>query len=161
MVEELLARARKADRFRIDHYTIALARARTPETREFCAALLKAGQSAAPPVQGTEVTEPASVNHLDSTRYHAAVGLAQFGEGAGIEWLIANCEDLNGHVEHARPYGSSPGGNLGSCCQAALRQLTGNRELATKAQWEAWWASAARKGLKPGVIPMADNGGAF
>jgi hypothetical protein len=161
VVEDLLKRGTKADRFRIDHYTIALARARVPETRKFFASILKAKKGAGPVAPGAGETVPESFNHLDSTRFHAAVGLAQLGDPLGIEWLIANCEEVNGHVEHARPYGASPGGNLGSCCLPALRQLTGKRELATRAEWEAWWRSVDRKRLEVGAVQLAETGGAF
>ena len=40
VVTELLKRAQQADRFRIDDYTIALARSRTPEAKEFFRSIL-------------------------------------------------------------------------------------------------------------------------
>jgi hypothetical protein len=148
VAKELLERANKADRFLSDHYTIALARARVPEAREFLASILVARRGpAAPPIAGRE-DAPAGFYHLESTRFHAAVGLAQLGDAAGIDWLIANCEDINGDVSSARPYAASPGGSLDSCCVAALRQLSDKMDLTTRAEWEAW-RKTADKSLLP------------
>jgi hypothetical protein len=155
VVAELLARGQKADRFRIDHYTIALARARVPEARDFFTSILRAEF---PQPQGEDQgTVPAGrVYHLQTTRYHAAVGLAQLGERAGVEWLIAHSEDIQGDVSSARPYGSSRGGSLGSCCVAALEQLSEKRDLTTKAEWEAWWKTADKRALLKRAVALAD-----
>jgi hypothetical protein len=144
VVAELLKRGKKADRFRIDHYTVALARARVPEAREFFAAILsaKTGPTTADIAAGVDA--PAGFRHMDGTRFHAAVGLAQLGDAAGIEWLIANCEDPNGFVQHARPHFADRGGSIGTCCVASLQQLSEQRDLTTKAQWEGWWKAADR-----------------
>ena len=154
VVAELLARGQKADRFRIDHYTIALARARVPEARDFFTSILHAQFASGGEGPGT--VPSGRVYHLDTTRFHAAVGLAQLGEPAGIEWLIAYCEDINGHVASARPYGSSRGGSLGSCCMVALEHLSEKRGLTTKAEWEAWWKTADKAALRQRAVVLAD-----
>lgn len=161
VVAELLERGQKAGRFRIDHYAIALARARVPEARDFFTSMLRA--KTGPTKADVEKGEagPEGYYHLDSTRFHAAVGLAQLGDPAGIEWLIAHCEDIQGHVSGAKPLGASPGGSLGSCCLAALRQLSGEKEPTSKAEWEAWWKTADTKRLKFGAVRLVDFGGAF
>jgi hypothetical protein len=156
VVTELLERGtNKADRFRVDHYTIALARARVPEARDFLTSILVARRGpAAPPVAGL-ADVPTGFYHLESTRLHAAVGLAQLGDAAGLDWLIANCEDINGHVSHARPYGASSGG-LGSCCTAALQQLSGESGLTTTSEWEAWAKTADKTVLTSRSVWLLD-----
>ena len=156
VAQELLKRANKSDRFRVDHYTIALARAKVPEAREFLAAILTARRGPAVEEAGARESAPMGFYHLESTRFHAAVGLAQLGDGAGIDWLVAHCEEINGHVSHARPYGASPGGSLGSCCVASLQQLSERRELTTKAEWEAWAKTADKTLLTSRSVPLLD-----
>ena len=59
VVAELVSRGEKADRFRADHYAIALARARVPDAINFFRMILRD--------EGAE-------HHLDSTKFHAARG---------------------------------------------------------------------------------------
>ena len=155
VLTELLRRSSRADRFRVDHYTIALARARAPEAGEIFRSILSAKQSAPEEIAAGKTVPPA-IQHLDSTRFHAAVGLAQLGDSVGVEWLIANCEDIHGHVSSARPYGASLGGNLGSCCVAALQQLSEKRDLTSKAEWEAWRKTVDVKHLVGRAVVFAD-----
>jgi hypothetical protein len=154
VVEELLERGKKADRFRIDHYTIALARARVPEPRDFFASILSAKTGPAIAAAGEDV--PAGFRHMDGTRFHAAVGLAQLGDPAGVQWLIANCEDPNGFVSHARPYFADHGGSIGTCCQAALQQLSERMDPTTKAEWAAWWKTADKSLLMDRAVQFVD-----
>jgi hypothetical protein len=141
VVAKLLERGKKADRHRIDHYVIALARARVPEARGFFTTILHEHRPI-PAGMPLGVDVPEGFQHNDGTRFHAAVGLAQLGDPAGFEWLIANCEDPNGFVQLARPYFADRS-DIGTCCRAALRQLSGDkpatRHLATRVEWEAWW----------------------
>lgn len=153
---ELLARARKADRFRIDHYTIALTRARVPEARELFAAILNARTGATPADIAAGVAVPTGFYHMDGTRFHAAVGLAQLGDASGVEWLIANCEDPHGFVQNARPYFADRGGSIGTCCQAALQQLSDKRDLTTKPEWEVWWKTVDQTTLISRPVQFAD-----
>jgi hypothetical protein len=156
VVAELLARGKNADRHRIEHYTIALARARVPEARDFFTSILDAKIQLNPFGAPAGVDVPTGFRHMDGTRFHAAVGLAHLGEPAGYEWLIANCEDPNGFVQHARPYFADRGGSIGTCCQAALQQLSDKRDLTTKADWEAWWRTADRGALVSRAVVFAD-----
>ena len=155
VVQELLARAAKADRNRIDHYVIALARAQAPQAREFFRMVLHQKQPI-PPGTPPGVVVPDGFYHLDGTRLHAAAGLANLGDPAGYEWLIANCEDPNGWVSNARPYFSDRGGSIGTCCRAALWQLAGKRELITRAQWEEWWRLVRPEELKGRAVRFED-----
>jgi hypothetical protein len=152
VVAALIERGQQADRFRIDHYTIALVRARAPETRDFFLSILRAktGPSAA-----AAVLE--NLAYRDSTRFHAAVGLAQLGDRDGINWLIAHSEDTTGTVSNAWPYGAQAGGSLGDCCIAALRQLSGERNLTTRAEWEAWSKTADPSQLARHAVVLRDS----
>lgn len=156
VVAELIARAKHADRNRIDHYVVALARAKAPEARELFESILNAKTGATPADIAAGVSVPAGFRHLDGTRFHAAVGLAQLGEPAGFDWLIANCEDPNGWVQNARPHLADRGGSIGTCCQAALQQLAGKREPLTKAQWETWWRLVKPEELVDRTVQSVD-----
>ena len=83
--------------------------------------------------------------YLTTTRFHAAVGLAQLGESDGLEWLIVNCEDTSGSVMNAQPKGAPPGGGLGACCTESLRQLSGERARTSKLECRAWLTTADKK----------------
>jgi hypothetical protein len=155
---ELLERGKKADRHRIDHYVIALVRARVPEARGFFTTILDERRPIPAGVPfGVDV--PDGFHHNDGTRFHAAVGLAQLGDPAGYDWLIANCEDPNGFVQHARPYFAERS-DIGACCRAALRQLSGDKpttsHLATRAEWEAWWRPVDLDDLKGRAVRFQD-----
>lgn len=151
VVTELLNRAYRADRFRIDHYTIALARSRVPETKEFFQSILRV------PVPNNPFTAiPASQGHLESTRFHAAVGLSQLGEFEGVDWMIANCEDTTGHVMNAWPKGATRGGGLDACCVDVLRQMSDEQARKSKADWAAWRLTADMKSLLNHVVVFGD-----
>ncbi|MAG92792.1 MAG: hypothetical protein CMJ48_03455 [Planctomycetaceae bacterium] len=147
VVDELIERGGKADRFRTDHYTIALARARTPKARDFFLSILRVPRSSGP-------FKNAGV-HMDGTKFHAAVGLAQLGDSAGIDWLIANAEH-HGSVLGARPRGTRPGGGLSACCVEALRQLSGQNGLTSKAEWTEWSKSVDKKLLINRAVVFGD-----
>jgi hypothetical protein len=151
VVKELLKRADQADRFRIDHYTIALARSRVPEAREFFRSILAAPVPINPFGEG-----PSGPIHLTSTRFHAAVGLAQLGDSEGLQWLIEHCDDTAGTVTNAWPKGARPGGGLGNCCTEALRQLSGQRGLTTRADWEAWLTATDETTLHNRAVIFGD-----
>jgi hypothetical protein len=152
VVAELLQRGRKADRFRIDHYVIALARARTPAAKDFFLAVLRTPAEPGDPY----ATTPHSVRHLDSTCFHAAVGLAQLGAAEGFDWLIAHCEFRQGSVTNAWP-GVSRGGNLSDCCQEALRQLSDQRQSSSAAEWAAWRQSVDWQRLPRRAVVFRDS----
>ena len=86
VVTELLERGRNADRFEIDHYTIALARARMSEARDFFKSILHATKAPiinAGQAKGVD-SGPTGPYHSESTRFHAAVGLAQLGDSESV-----------------------------------------------------------------------------
>jgi hypothetical protein len=142
VVAELVSRARKADRFRADHYAIVLARARVPAAINFFHKILRD--------EGAE-------RSLDSTRFHAALGLAQLGDSTGFEWLIGHSDHTLPTVSNAWPGRvSSVNLNLGACCIATLQQLSGNRDIRTKQEWEAWWARIDKRKLPTGPVNLLD-----
>jgi hypothetical protein len=171
VVVELIDRGAKADRLRIDHYAIALARARVPEAQDFFKSILRATRPSGlfppsgtsrrdtpkfttPPEQTTAPTDP---YHWDSTRFHAAVGLAQLGDAEGIEWLIEHCKFTGaGTVANAWPQGAPPGGSLSACCVQALRLLSGEYQRTSQAEWVAWWKSADARLLRDRAVPFGD-----
>jgi hypothetical protein len=154
VVAELLERGIKAERHRIDHYVIALARARAPEARDFFTMVLDQRRPI-PPGTPPGVDFPAGFRYSDGARFHAAVGLAHLGQPAGYQWLVANCEDPNGHVQFARPYFADRS-DIGICCRAALRQLSGGKTLATRGEWEAWWRLVKPEELIGRVVQSVD-----
>jgi len=140
VVQELIRRGQKTERFRVDHYAIALARARVPEATEFFQMILR-----------DEVGRG-----QDSAKFHAAVGLAQLGEADGFVWLIAHSDNIQGHVSNAWPSRMSEAKNLGGCCGAALRQVSGE-DLKTKQDWESWWEKVNRKTLPKSHVEMGEE----
>jgi hypothetical protein len=140
VVAELVSRGEKADRFRADHYAIALARARVPDAINFFRMILRD--------EGAE-------HHLDSTKFHAALGLAQLGDAAGFDWLIAHSADVQLAVSNALPAQGS-NANRDTYCTAALQQLSGNKDLRTKEEWEVWWTQIDKKSLPKNRINLVD-----
>jgi len=126
VVDVLLARADAADRFRLPHYLVALARSRDPRVTGLFHKVL----------QGKHEKDP-----TEGALFHAAVGLAEQRDPAGIEWLIAHVENNLPTVSAARPSGAASD-NLSACCLAALRTLSGERKLETEIEWRAWWHDA-------------------
>ena len=140
VVTELVSRGEKADRFGADHYSIALARARVPEAADFFRMILR---------------DNTGKNYMDCTKFHAALGLAQLGDSAGFEWLIAHSTDALPTVCNAWP-GGVPNLNLDTCCHAALQQLSGKKDAKTKQEWETWWMQIDKKALPKGRVNLVD-----
>ncbi|MCH8150557.1 MAG: hypothetical protein IH987_21705 [Planctomycetes bacterium] len=132
VVPELLDRVRATDRDVVDHYVIALARARDPRAVDFLRKILTGnlGQSG-----------------LTSTRFHAAVGLANLGDIEAVEWLINNIDADRGRVSHAWP-GKRCSNDLATSCVEALHQVSGYLGYSTADEWRQWW-SAQRESFQP------------
>jgi hypothetical protein len=140
VVKELVILGRKADRFRVDHYTIALARARVPDAKDFFQMILR---------------DDTDKRYMSSTKFHAAVGLAQLGDSTGFAWLITNSDDPLPTVSNAWPP-RVPNLNLNTCSVAALRQLSGETKLSTKQEWQAWWKTVDKKLLPKSHVTIVD-----
>jgi len=141
VVKDLVARGEKADGLWVDHYVIALTRARVPEARELFRRL---------------VTEDPDLRGRESTRFHAAVGLVQLGDPAGFEWLIANAGDPTHTVSNAWPRRVSSY-SLDVCCMAALRELVGQDAPRTRLEWDSWWRQADRSKLAPRRVELVED----
>jgi HEAT repeat protein len=122
LVPELIDRAEKAEDYVRDAYVIALARARDPRARELLMRTVKA--------------EDHGADWL-SMKFHSALGLAELDDPAGMEWLIAHCEGERSMLSFA------PNRDLSPSAVIALRTLSGHAEMNTKAEFEAWWKTAA------------------
>lgn len=150
VIAELVERGRKADRLRVDHYAIALARARVPEASDFFKSILRARK----PENGRNA--PTGPYHEASTRFHAAVGLAQLGHPSGIDWLVAHSQFGPKNVWHAWPRGANST-DLNTCCVVALRQLSGERNLTTQAEWEAWSKTVDKTALASRAVDLVES----
>lgn len=140
VVEELIAHGKKADRSRVDHYCIALARARVPETKAFFNMILR---------------NDTGKKYKPGAQFHAAVGLANLADPKGFKWLIANSDDPLPTVSNAWP-SRIPNGNVSTCCTAALRELSGEAKLNTKQEWQTWWESVDKETLPKRHVTLVD-----
>lgn len=140
VVEELIARGKKADRFRVKHYAIALARARDMKASDFFRMILR---------------DDNGKHYMSTAKFHAAVGLAQVGDSGGFEWLIANSSDPLPTISSAWPSGVH-NLNLDTCCQAALQSLSGEKGLKNRVDWERWWKEVDKKLLPKGYVHIVD-----
>jgi len=94
-------------------------------------------------------------NYSPDVQFHAAVGLANLGDPNGIEWLISNL-DKTSYVANAWPP-RVPHLKVGPCCELALRYLSGERELSTKKEWQAWWDSVDRQTMPKYHVMLVDS----
>lgn len=139
VVTELLKRGEKAERYPLNDYVIALARARDVRAKAFFLDIL---------------TNKARTGYMSDARFHAALGLAQLGDTAGFEWLIAHSESDMGSINIAYPEGAAPSRGLGVCCVAALRTLSGSKDLTSRKDWEAWWSQVAKPFVPQSVVQL-------
>jgi hypothetical protein len=140
VVAYLIQRGEKADRFRVDQFATALARARVPEAGELFRSILR---------------DDTGKHYMPSAKFHAAVGLAQCGEASGFQWLIENCDDPTPTISNAWP-DRVPSLNLDVCCIAALRELSGQSALRTRQDCEAWWKQEGEKPLARGRVRLVE-----
>jgi hypothetical protein len=141
VVDTLIARGEQADRLSVHHYATALARARVPQTTNFFQTILR---------------DDTGKHHMPSAKFYAAVGLAQLGEHSGYEWLIENSGDTLPIVEDAWPRGVA-NNNMDSCCQAALRHLTGKSDIKSKTDWQIWWQQVGKAAPLTGRVYIVDD----
>jgi len=140
VVKELITRGEKADSSRVGHYAIALARSRVPDAADFFRMTLRNG---------------ADRYDVDTAKFYAAVGLAQLGDPAGIAWLIAQSDNPNLDIRHAYPRGIRHS-KSDTYVMLALRQLTGQEDLMTRQEWEAWWERADSKAYPKRRVEIMD-----
>lgn len=82
--------------------------------------------------------------------------MAELGEPDGFVWLIKNSETKLPTVSNAWPYGVS-NHNLGTCSVAALRDLSGEKDLKSKREWESWWDKVDKRALPKKRVGMVDE----
>lgn len=140
VVGELISHGEKADSSDVGHYAIALARARVPEAADLFRMILRDG---------------ADRYDVDTAKFYAAVGLAQLGDSAGIAWLIAQSENRNLDIRDAYPRGVRHS-KSDTYVTLALRQLTGQQNLTTRQEWEAWWERADSKAYPKRRVEIMD-----
>lgn len=137
VVPALIDRSEKADTYVGDSYVIALARARDERTQDYLMRIMKSGDTG---------------QNWDSMKFHAAVGLANMGDKAAVNWLIGCTDDSSGSVSFAWPKSISDN-SIAASAIAALRVLSGQKNLSTKSEFEDWWKTAeARWEPKNGVL---------
>jgi hypothetical protein len=141
IVPELIARARKAERYPRDAYAIALVRSRDPRARAFFMERLETRDNG---------------DNQPTTQFHSALGLAELGEPAGVEWLIANSDNVSDDVVFAWP-DRVPDRKISSSCISALRRLSGQPGLNTKAEFEAWWKSTSKPWTPKDHVYLVDR----
>lgn len=140
VVRELITRGEKADNSDVGHYAIALARARVPEAADLFRMILRDG---------------ADRYDVDTAKFYAAVGLAQLGDPAGMVWLIAQSDNRNLDIRNAYPRGIRYS-ESDTYVTMALRQLTGQENLTTGQEWEAWWERADSKAYPKRRVEIMD-----
>jgi hypothetical protein len=140
VVRELISRGEKADSSRVGYYAIALARARVPESVDFFRMILRDG---------------ADRYDMDTAKFYAAVGLAQLRDPAGMMWLIAQSDNRNLDVRNAYPRGIRYAIS-DTYVTMALRRLTGQENLTTQQEWEAWWERADSKAYPKSRVEIVD-----
>lgn len=139
VVPELIARARESKPTLLDHYMIALARARDERCKDFFLEIINN--------QDTN-------SRYKSTQFHAAVGLANLSDPAGVEWLIQHCEGFSDSVWVAVPWGTR---NLDTCCVLALRAVSARADLAGKDEFGEWWQKEPRPYVPKSIIRYIDR----
>jgi hypothetical protein len=128
VIDTIIARAKIANRQQFDNYVVAIMAAHDARSKPF---LLDVLNDKLPPVNGQPVVTP-------SAQFHAAVGLANLGERAGVEWLVNTPGSADvGYVPHIRV----PGGNLHEARLRALSDLTGQPYQPLE-KWQAWWKTS-------------------
>lgn len=143
LVPILLRRAGR-DKENLRQYVIALAQSRDERAREFFIRIL---QNASGDMK------------VEGAAFHAAVGLANLHEPAGIEWLIEHSEVNNKSVNDAWPTGT-PGRLMDVACDQALVRLSGrysNGECTCSRgveYWRKWWEDAGKQVREGAYIPL-------
>lgn len=117
--EALLAKDEGVGRRMLDHPIMALAASRAPDVRPLLMRVLKE-------------------DRLDSqVRFHAAVGLAEQSEHAGLRWLATHA-DASGFIFNGA-HRQATSSQLGENCRLALADLSGEQFESAHA-WTEWIA---------------------
>ena len=141
ILSHLIARGRQADRHEIDAFVLAVRQAHHPQGEEFLLDVLRN-----PPDSRGKWPDNVGGTWMDA-KFHAAVGLAELGEHAGVEWLIGQSRSndfgvgsMSAFLSRA-PHRKAIGGNLRESCLHALADLLGQPATDRTAPLEAWWTA--------------------
>lgn len=151
MLERVISRGRQANRHNIDAFVIAVRQAHHPRGKQF---LLDVLQNQPDPLSRGLTVDPLQGKWPDNlggtwldAKFHAAVGLAELGEHAGVEWLIKQSElndfgvgSMSASLFHA-PHRKAASSNLRESCLHALADLFELPATSDSKQWTAWWAA--------------------
>lgn len=139
LLDRVLALGRNADRANIDDFVMALRQSHHPAGKEFLLDVLRNPE--------TGITDGKWSDNIGGTwrdaKFHAAIALAELGDPAGIQWLIAQTDDRFGHggeVSRA-PHVGPAMKSLRNCCVHALSELSGQPATLTQSEWQHWWSN--------------------
>jgi hypothetical protein len=150
MLARVIARGRQADRHEIDAFVLAVRQAHHPQGKQF---LLDVLHNPPDPFSGLAIdgSQGKWPDNIGGTwrdaKFHAAIGLAELGEHAGVEWLIEQSQSNDFGVGSTSvslwraPHRKAAGGNLRESCLYALADLSGQPATDQVAHWKTWWAA--------------------
>ncbi|MCA9209932.1 MAG: hypothetical protein KDA55_16345, partial [Planctomycetales bacterium] len=130
----------QADRSDIGKFALAVRALHHPASKPFLTDILQNPQT-------TSKTENAKWKdnlggQWTDAKYVAAVGLAELGEHAAVEWLLARARPnefgFDSSLFHARHF-HDPRGSLRESSRLALIDLFGQQHDATHTQLQQWW----------------------
>lgn len=130
VLAQIIRCGRTADRSDIDNYVLALRAAHHPATSDFLRDVLR---------HETKWKDHQGGSWGDA-KFHAAVGLAELGDAAGWNWLIAAATPNEFGIDDTVYRGahvSVTTGSLRANCKAALMDLAGLQ--VAPASWTDWW----------------------
>jgi len=119
VLDTIIERASTVDRNHLDAHLVAVVVAHDHRAKPFLKSILEGKDE-----------------RIDQgTRFHAAVGLAELGDGAGFRWLVE--ANPMGEIWSA-PHLDAPNGSCLESRVQALNDLTGLKKK-TIEEWQAWW----------------------
>lgn len=169
MLSAIIKHGYQAGAFDVQRYALAVRQAYHPEGKQFLLDILAAAAKPQSPFDAAAAAadDDAEVRGNwdgrtpnEESQFIAAVGLAELGQAAGIEWLIAKAQPNDfgdgslDFVRHAnmrnrmtlrvgdQTFHSS---SLRANCTHVLAELSGLEPDINPAQWKAWWQENEQK----------------
>jgi hypothetical protein len=148
VLDTVIARAKEASPQKFDAYVVAIVAANDKRSKDFLLETLRAGEAANLPVPAANLgarppRDPKFI--LFDVQFHAAVGLAELGEPAGLTWLVES-RPAPGLSKVLHWFGE---GDLLKSRIRSLQDLTGLK-LETLEEWQAWWKkNKSEESFKP------------
>ena len=159
MLKRVIELAYQADSADIDHFVLVVRQAHHPQSKAFLLDVLQnpestiaptspAGGGAARQRQAKSIWSDGQGGSWRDAKFHAAVGLAELGEPAGVEWLIAcavpNDFGLDDSVYRVQHFHSRRG-SLRENAHLALLDLFGLDANVSNSDWPEIWKSQQSK----------------